>query len=311
MRILALLLLNITLFAQTQQEVATYSNNIVKPFNKATEKILVFNSYLMQGADHNLLIKQKNELLKVLDEALATLADIKPLENDFGFLAETKIGCQNYKAYVQKNYTDELLKIVPTTARENIKKIRTAQKASAEMEKWNTQFSKRQKKLLSTHKVPYETESALKNKTDLHKLAMDHYYSISINEFKVQAFVDDFIDAMNNGDKKGVKIASDKLNKQLAESDAFFKKVKAHKGDKSLINSSKSIVNFYKKLSKGLVQNTLKLNSYPKKIPNEKVEEYNNVVEKVNSGVAFLNTLQDELNKSQEVVSSFFKKHLV
>lgn len=307
----AILFLNFSIFAQSSQEVANYNNSIVKSFNEVTEKILIFNSLLMQGAATELLIQNKNELLKQLNTTTEQLQSIKPLEHDYGFLSETKAGCLNYKKYVLQNYSDEKLKIIPTTARENIKKIKTAQQAAAEMEKWNTQFSKRQQKLLSTHNISSASDSKLKQKADLHKAAMNHYYLIAINEFKVQAFIDDFIDAMNNGDKKGVKIAADKLNAQIVISDAFFKRVKTHDGDKSLIETSKTTITFYKKLQNGLVKNTISLNNYPEEIPNEKIDDYNNLVNEINAGIEFLNTLQNELNKSQKIIHAFFKRHLV
>ena len=297
-------------FSQTKNEIIEYNNSIALPFNQTTNTVLNFNMALLQGAPPAELIKKRDAVLKSLNSLDDELSKIKPLANDYGLYNATKEGARIYKTYFKKNYTNEQLSNIPSTASDNIKKIRDAQKAADRMDIWNKDFSKRQKKLLMDHKIELNVDSNMYERTQAHKEAMNYYFEVALNELKVQAFVDDFVDAFNANENEKIKVAHSNLKAQIIASDQFMNASKPYKNDNSLLKSSGKVLGFYKKLSLGLITDVVKFNSFPDSIPNEKVDEYNILVEKVNNGVEFLNTLQLHLNESQIVINKFFQNHL-
>lgn len=308
--IFTFLLFSSTLFAQNKKEALAFNNSLVVPFNNVSVRILEFNKGVMTGeAFENLKIK-RDLVFKALDTLDKAILNVSPITKDYGLLEALKSGSANYRSYMNENFSDQKLSVVPTTARENILQIRKAQKSAKKVEIWNADFTKRQNKLLVENGLQPSTDSTLINKTLKHKAAMNYYYELTINELKVKAFVDDFIDAMNASDKEKVGVAAAKLRKQLKVADAFVKSKSPFQKDESLLVSTKKMLAFYQKLSDGLFTDYIKFSSYPEKIPNDKVDEYNLLVEKINNGVQFLNTLQSHLNNGLVVVHKFFENHL-
>ena len=297
-------------FSQTKNKIIEYNNSIALPFNQTTNTVLNFNTALLQGAPPAELIKKRDAVLESLNSLDRVLSEIKPMPNDYGFHKATKEGARIYKTYFKNNYTNEQLSNIPSTARGNIKKIKDAQEASAKMDIWNKDFSKRQKKLFLEDTIVLNVDSNMLKRAEEHDAAMNYYFEVALNELKVQVFVDEFIDAFNANEKEKIKVSYANLNAQLIISDQFLNSTTPYKDDDSLLKSSGKVLGFYKKLSNGLIQDVIKLNSFPDNIPNEKVEEYNGLVDKVNKGVNFLNTLQTHLNESQIVVNKFFQTHL-
>lgn len=297
-------------FSQAKKEVVEYNNSIALPFNTTTNTVLNFNTALLQGADPVELIQKRDAVLKSLNSLNQVLSGIKPMSNDYGFYNATKGGAEIYKTYFKNNYTNEQLSNIPATARHNIKKIKDAQKAAEKMNTWNKDFSKRQKKLLLEYKIDLNVDSNMFERTQAHQAAMNYYYEVALNELKVQAFVDDFIDAFNASEKDKIKASQASLKAQIILSNKFMNASKPYKNDDSLLKSSDKVLGFYKKLSLGLIEDVIKFNSFPENIPDDKIDEYNILVDKVNNGVEFLNTLQSYLNESQVVINKFFQTHL-
>ena len=304
------MLMPFMVFSQTKKEVIDFNNSIVLPFNKVTNTILTFNTALLQGENPSNLIGKRDAVLnslKSLDKALSTT---KIIEKDYGLLNATKGGAKTYEDYFKNNFTNEKLSLIPATARENIKKIKDGQKAAQQMEVWNNDFFRRQKKLFEVYKIDFNMNDSTKQRVDEYKKVMKYYYDVSLNELKVQVFVDEFVSAYNSSENEQIKIAQEKLKTQLLVSEKYLNSKNSFKNDNSLIEESKKVTSFYSDLSKGLIKDVIRLNSFPVEIPNEKVDEYNMLVDKVNNGVEFLNTLQSKLNDAQLVIDKFFQTHL-
>ncbi|MBI35163.1 MAG: hypothetical protein CMP67_07355 [Flavobacteriales bacterium] len=311
MRVLfVFLLMPFLVFSQTKSEVVEYNNSIISPFNETSNAVLNFNTSLLQGALPSELIQKRDAVLESINSLEDILSKVKPMANDFGLYYATKGGAETYKKYFQQNYTDEKLSLIPASSRENIAKIKDAQMASEKMDTWNKDFFTRQKKLLKSHQIELNIDTNMVKRINEHRAAMDYYYEVALNELNVQAFVDDFVEAFNSENKEKIKIAQSNLKAQILISDKFMNTFKPYKKDNSLLKSSNKLIEMYKNLSNGLIEDVIKLNSFSEEIPNERVDEYNGLVDKVNIGVKYLNTLQFHLDESQIVINKFFQTHL-
>ena len=304
------LLVPFIVFSQTKNKIIEYNNSIALPFNQTTNAVLNFNMALLQGAPIAELIKKRNAVLESLNSLDKVLSEMEPMPNDYGLHKATKEGSRIYKTYFKENYTNEHLSKIPSDANDNIKKIEDAKESGIKMDLWNKEFSKRQKQLFIQDTIVVNIDSSMLQRAAEHNAAMNYYFEVVLNELKVQVFVDDFVSAFNANQKEKIKVAHTNLKAQLILSDQFLNSSKPYKGDDSLLKSSAKVLGFYKKLSNGLIPDVIQLNSFPDSIPNDRVDEYKGLLEKVNTGVKFLNTLQTQLNESQIVVNMFFQSHL-
>ena len=153
-----------------------------------------------------------------------------------------------------------------------LQKIKDAQKAAEKINTWNKDFSKRQKNLLLEYKIELNVDSNMLQRTRSHQAVMNYYYEVALNELKVQAFVDDFIDAFNASEKDKIKASQASLKAQIILSNKFMNASKPYKNDDSLLKSSGKVLGFYKKLSLGLIEDEIIPDSF--KYPEYEIAAY-------------------------------------
>lgn len=301
--------LSLNVLSQTQKEVEVFHNQIMNPYNDVAMKLSAFTASALKQSPNAVLIVKRNDVVAAVNNLKKAVKEVKPIKKDFTLLAEVKKCAVEFDAYVQNNLMTDNLESIPKDARGNIQLIRKYQAINKKFETMGEQVVVRQKKLFAFYKFKVQ-ENELNKKIIVQREAMNYYYTLSIAQFKVQAQVDDLIDAHNKEDAAKMKVAKTKgiqeVNKALAE----LGKTAPFYGDPSIKNDSEKILKFYQLFLTEKVNPMIKLHMYPKDLPNEKVDAYNETVDEANSSLNFYNELQSIFNESNVVSTAFFKKHL-
>jgi hypothetical protein len=120
------------------------------------------------------------------------------------------------------------------------------------------------------------------------------------------------IDAMSKGDINAIEQNNSTLTSDASEALKLLAKVKAFKGDASLLNATKEMVKFYKEesvnkvpkqtdyfMKKEKFEKIQKAMASNKKPSNEEIDKYNKTLEEYNTAVAVYNKTNEELNKER------------
>lgn len=306
---LLLAVFSVNLYAQSQKEVADFHNHIMDPYNDVAIKMTKYTASALKQSPNNVLVANRDALVVAIKKLNKALETAKPIEKDFTLLAEVKKSAGEFDKYVKLNLMSNELSMVPTDARGNIKLIHKYQKVNKKFEILGERVIIRQKKLFAHYKFKSEPNPANKN-IIIQRESMVHYYTINVSQFKVQAHVDDFIDAYNSGNLATMKLAKSKGTTQVNKALLELGNEKPFQGDTSIIGDSKKILSFYNTLFTEKFAPMIKVSSYPEEVPESKIDDYNKAVEDANKSMDFYSSLQSVLDESTTVSGLFFKRYL-
>jgi hypothetical protein len=310
MRLLLILsIISLNLIGQTKEEIITFHDALIIPYNNLSIKLSEFTGAALKHSPNAILIAKRNAVVVAMKGLNKSLKSVKPLKKDFNLLAEVRKSAAAYDLYIKNNLMIDNLASVPQDARANIRLIRKYQKINKKFQILSGRVIMRQKKLLTFHKFNV-TENDQNRKMKMQRKSIDHYYNISVSQFKVQANIDDFIDAYEAKDVAKMRQAKAKGILQIKKAFAETNAVKPFNGDNSIIEDSKKILGFYNTLLTNKFKPMIKMHTYPKKLPNDKVDAFNATIDASNSSLDFYNGLQTVLDASNVASENFFKRHL-
>lgn len=303
------LFISLNLFSQTQKEVNEFHDSFMTPYNDLAIKISNYSAAVLKHSPNSVLIANRDQVVAAMKVLKTALRKVKPIQKDFTLLVEVKKCATAYERYIKENMMSNQLSAVPSDARANIKLIRKYQKINKSFEVMGERIQIRQKKLFAYYKFKM-SENAANEKIKVHRSALKYYYNISVDQFKVQAQLDDFIDAYNVGDPVKMKVAKTKGGQQVIKALSSLSKEKAFQGDNSIIEDSKRILKFYQTFFKEKTKPMIKVHSFPEELADHQIDAYNKSIDNSNASLDYYNTLQPILDKSNVLSGAFFKRHI-
>ncbi|MCH8902905.1 MAG: hypothetical protein IIA45_03200 [Bacteroidetes bacterium] len=168
-----------------------------------------------------------------------------------------------------------------------------------------------------------ESENEISKKMEIAGEVMDYYHVIYLIFFKSYKQEDYFMQALSVGDVNALQQSKNSLSKLSQEGLDKLNEIHSFKGDKSILNSSKKMLKFYKEeadeQAEILVDYYLKRENFEKikkafegKRSSDKtqkdVDQFNEAVNELNEAMTKYNRANDELNKDRSTLINAWNK---
>jgi hypothetical protein len=315
----------VQLKAQAFETAVSYMDYITKAKEELTTKYLVYLSAMSHGKSARKVEKRRNEVVNSIIDTRSMVSGMPPWKGD-RTLKDTTI---SYLKILYIVFNEDYGKIV------NMEEI--AEQSYDGMEAYMLAQEKAQEKLEQAAAKQKEAEhefagknnirliegtSDLEEKSKIVSEVMDHVnavYLVFFKSYKQDAYLNE---AIKRKDIVAIEQNISSLEKFSTEGLSKLKAMKGYKGDASLINACRDILNHYKaEVSKGplITDYFLKEESFQKikkqfdnkpsgKRTQQDIDQFNNAVNDINYTLNNFNAALKELNRNASAVLNNWNK---
>ncbi len=284
----------------------SYMSRIGKISEEVSQKYINYISAVSHGKSARKQEKRRNELINSISDAKIKIADVGPYKGD----KTLKDGSIEYMRLLYNIFNDDYSKIVnmEEIAEQSIDNMELYLNTQEKIDEKLRESGDKRKTEEKTFALKYnvnliESESERGNKLKTIGEVNEYYHKVYLCLFKSSFQESALIEAIDQKKISSVEQYKSALIKYASEGLAILDTMSGFKGDKTLVNSCKRLLQFHKEEAEKKVPDMV---DYILKVENfeEIKKNFNAKSEKSKDDVAAYNKAVDEMNKAVNTYNS-------
>lgn len=298
-------------FAQEPDEIAKYVNSVSDYFNKVPQGMINFSISINTGVAKAEVVKQRDEMFKIIDEAKINIAGIKEIPESLGYRDSVLSTLSAYKAILSAEFLkDNFLDSMMYMPKDILAQFDHGDSISVALDNAYSIQHKVYRKYINHHKLRQQ-RSGVHALISRYSKMCDYYFDSQRKYLLVWMKFEELTKSWNTRNSDSLSSRSKIFNAFVEKQKGEINGMPLYKNDSTLLIQNDSVFNKMIEFNNEYVPVILEEFAFGDWIPDTKAAEYKVVQEKVGEGIALCDKfLHPQFVQFYMNCHAYFTKHL-